>query len=317
MMKNKTIIVLALGALLCFSCKKDDETVTYNSLSGTLTIGEMPEYVNPGDKFSFKSEGVSIPDSETDKTLEITYTYKPSDADKKDTVSTYELVIPDKVGEYSIVATAELDGYYTKSVTLKTNIVSDKSLTGFDKGNLARIQDTRDAKLYHVTEIAGKQWTADNIAYYEKDKDGNYTFGASYYRTKATDDIMGGFYSWEEAQTACPSGWRIPTVEEWNALGSAAGDLMCDAYLNEARLWEFWPDMNITNKHGLYAFPFGYAVIAGEEYTFAGFNDYALYWADDNGKPSCKYVFVSTPVVLDWADPSETDFAAQLRCVRE
>lgn len=317
MMKKKVIFAVSLGVLLCFSCKKEEETVTYKTLSGTLAVGRMPEYVNPGDKFSFKSEGVSIPESETDKSLEIVYTYKASNVEKKDTTDTYEVVIPEEVGDFSIVATASADGYYSKSLTLKTTVVSDKSLSGFDKANLSQILDSRDSKRYHVVNIGGTQWTADNIAYYEKDEEGNYTFGASYVRVKATEDVMGGFYSWEEARTACPAGWRIPTVAEWDALGSAAGDLMCDAYFNNSRLWEFYPDMHITNKTGLCALPFGYATIAAGEYEFAGINDYALYWADDNGKPLCKYIYVATPSVLVWDDPSDTDFAAQLRCVRE
>lgn len=316
MMRNKVIFAIALCALVCFSCKKDDETTTSKSLSGTLTIGELPEYVNPGDKFNFKSEGVSIPDSETDKTLEIVYTYKPSNVEKKDTTDVFELVIPDEVGDFSIAATAEVKGYYNKSLTLKTTIVSEKSLTGFDKSSLAVIPDDRDGKNYHISVVDGKMWTADNIAYFEKDDEGSYTFGASYAKEKATEDIIGGFYTWEEAQSACPEGWRIPTLAEWESLGSAAGDLMCDAYFNGARLWEFWPDMHITNKHNFYAFPFGFATILDEEYTFTGVNDYAVYWADNGGKAAAKCIYVSTPEVFDWDNPSEQYFAAQLRCIK-
>ena len=63
--------------------------------------------------------------------------------------------------------------------------------------------------------------------------------------------------------------------------------------------------------------PFGYATIVDGEYTFTGFNDYAFNWADDAGKPVCKYIYVSNPKVIDWPSASETDFAAQLRCIKE
>ena len=75
--------------------------------------------------------------------------------------------------------------------------------------------------------------------------------------------------------------------------------------------------MKINNKHQFFAMPFGYATIVDGEYSFAGFNDYAFFWADDSGKPICKYIHVSTPSLLEWREVSESDFAAQVRCVKE
>ena len=316
---SKAVMVLALGGILVSSCKDDDDSSsTYYSLSGSLSVGaEMPSYVNPGDVFNFESSGVSLPESETDEDVKLYFTYKNSVDNVKDTVSTYTVTIPEMLGEYTVTATAEASGYYTKTVTQTTTVVSAKSLTGCDRSSLSQVTDSRDGKQYRQVTVNGKWWFAENLAYYEKDADGNYTFGSSYEAVKATEDIMGGFYSWEDAQTACPSGWRLPTLEEWNALGDTAGDFMCDAYFNGSRLWEFWPDVKVTNKLNLYLMPFGYATVVDGEYTFTGFNDYAFYWVNDGGKPKCKYIYVATPKVLNWEDPSETDFAAQVRCVKE
>ncbi len=35
--------------------------------------------------------------------------------------------------------------------------------------------------------------------------------------------VEGKLYSWREAQTACPSGWGVPSNEEWQALLDAYG----------------------------------------------------------------------------------------------
>ncbi len=314
----KSVLVLGLLSLVLGSCKdKDDPTSTYNSLSGSLEVGTIPSYVNPGDEFSFESKGVSIPDSETDKTLEITYTYKNSCDNVKDTTSTYSVVIPEMTGSYTITATAELKGYYTKTVTLNSVVVSDKSLTAIDMSGLAEYIDIRDSKTYHIVKVGNTYWMSQNLAYYEKNSDGKYVLGRPYNSVKATEDIMGGYYSWEDAQHACPSGWSIPSISDWENLGSKAGDLMCDAYFNGARLWDFYPDVNKTNRWNFFAMPFGYATIVDDEYSFEGFNDYAFYWADDAGKPVCKYIFASTPGVLEWRDVNGSDFAAQLRCVKK
>lgn len=318
-MRRNIIFAIAVLGVLSISCKKDkNNTATYKSMSGDLSVGtEMLSFVNPGDKFDFVSSGVTIPESETDKTVERVYTYKDSEKNKKDTIDKYSVVIPDIVGEYKVTATAEAKGYYTKTKVLTTTVVSGKSLTSCDKSSLAQIQDLRDSKHYRTTVIGGRTWMADNLAYFEKDAEGKYTLGNPYSGVKATEDVFGGFYSWGDARKACPSGWRIPTIEEWNALGESAGDLMCDAYYNGGRLWEFWPEVKKTNKHNFFAMPFGYATIVDGEYTFTGFNDYAFYWADDAGKPVCKYIYVSNPKVIDWPSASETDFAAQLRCIKE
>ncbi len=315
----KVVAALALGALVYASCKKDeDSTTTYKSLSGDLSVGvELPVFVNPGDQFIFKSSGVEVPDSETDAEVVRVYTYKNSEDNVKDTIDTYSVTIPDIVGEYTITATAEAKGYYTKTKKLTTTVVSQKSLTECDRKDLPQIVDARDSKRYRITTINGKSWLAENLAYYQKDEDGKYLLGSSYYSVKATDDIMGGFYTWEDAIKACPEGWRIPTVSEWDSLGGISGDMMCDAYYNGERLWEFWPEVKKTNKYKLYIMPFGYATLTDKEYSFTGFNDYAFYWADDNGNPVCKYIFVSTPKVLEWGDVSKTDFAAQIRCIKE
>ncbi len=307
------MIVIALS-----SCKKDSSSSsTYLSLSGTLSVGELPSYVNPGDVYSFESTGVSLPDSETSEEVVLYYTYKNSANTEKDTTSTYSVTIPDITGEFTVTATAEAKGYYSKTITLTATVVSSKSLTGCDRSLLSGFKDPRDTRTYKMIDAGGKIWMAQNLAYYEKNTEGKYLLGYPYDGAKATEDIMGGFYKWDEALKACPAGWRLPTSQEWAALGDTSGDFMCDAYFNGTRLWEFWPDVKVTNKLSLYFMPFGYAGVTDGEYEFSGFNDYAFYWADDGGKPLCKYIYVATPKVLDWKDPSETDFAAQVRCVKE
>ena len=307
---------LALCAVAA-ACKKDDDsTSTYKSLSGTFTVGELPVFVNPGDEFDFVSEGLSFPDDEKDASLEIVYTYTTSQTDKIDTISTYHIVIPDITGKFTLTAKANATGYYTKTVTLTTTVISEKSITNADKSGYVQQYDNRDGKTYYFTTIDGKKWFSDNLAYYVTDSEGNYSFGRPYQDAAAAEDIFGAFYTWEEARSACPEGWHLPSLDEWNAIGDQAGDLMCDAYYNGDRLWEFWPDVKVTNAKHFFAFPFGYANIVDDTYDFTGFNDYAFFWADNAGSPVCCYIYVAAPRINVWDNPSPTDFAAQVRCVK-
>ena len=314
---SKTLLTALAICVIAAACKKeDDSTTTYKSFSGTFEVGELPSFVNPGDEFDFVCEGLSFPEDETDDSIEIVYTFSASDTDKTDTVSTYHLVVPDIVGEFTLTAKASATGYYTKTVTLTTTVVSDKSITGANKKNLAQQHDPRDAKRYHYTTIGVQKWFSDNLAYFETDAEGNYKFGRPYMDASAAEDAFGGFYTWDEAQRACPTGWHLPSLDEWNAIGDQAGDLMCDAYYNGARLWEFWPDVQVTNSKKFFAYPFGYVTVVDSEYTYTGFNDYAFFWADKDGSPACCYIYVAEPKVKVWDNPSPTDFAAQIRCVK-
>lgn len=313
---SKYLILLALGAVLLASCKKDEEETTYKTLSGTLEIGDIPSYVNPGQSFHFEVSGVSLPEDEEDQSQEIIYTFRTSFLSAADTVSAFDFTVPDTVGTFTITAKATLSGYYTKSKELSSIIVSDKSITGADKTLLPSFTDVRDGKVYSYSNVDGTCWMAENLAYLCTDSEDNFTFGRPYESEAATADVFGAFYTYEDALVACPEGWRLPTLEEWNSLGELSGDLMADAWYNGERLWEFWPEVKISNKYNLFALPFGYATVVDDEYSFTGFNNYAFFWATDNGQPVCRYIHVSTSQALTFETHSDSDFAASLRCVK-
>jgi hypothetical protein len=60
---------------------------------------------------------------------------------------------------------------------------------------LTKFIDSRDSKEYGIVKIDGQLWMAEDLSYEDKSK-----------------------YSWANALTACPAGWRLPTVGEWGEL---------------------------------------------------------------------------------------------------
>ena len=312
---HRILLIAAFGAFALTACKDDEETTTSKTLAGTLTAGSMDAFSNPGDTYTFKATGVSLASDETDQSIEIEYYF--TDGNLTDTTDTYTFTVPDTLGTYSISVSAKAEGYYSKSITLSTMVVSERTLTGTGRDGIdPDFTDTRDGKEYYTVAAGGKTWFAQNIAYFTKDAEGAYTFGRPYADSKAAEDIFGGFYTWSEAQTACPAGWHLPTADEFDALGTDAGALMNNTYFNGARLWEFWPEVTITNATGFSALPFGYATIVDDSYTFYGINDYAYFWVDNAGAPMCRSIYVKDPDIKVWGSPSATDFAANLRCVK-
>lgn len=76
--------------------------------------------------------------------------------------------------------------------------------------------DQRDGRRYPSLIVEGKHWLQRNMAY---ETDGM----ACYADRPVMCENLGGLYSWEAARRACPPGWHLPKVGEWDALVNAWG----------------------------------------------------------------------------------------------
>lgn len=81
-----------------------------------------------------------------------------------------------------------------------------------DEFNLETFVDQRDNMEYKYVEIGNQTWMAENLAY--ETNEGSMIISNS----EDYLSIYGRLYTFEAAQNACPSGWHLPTDEEWNEL---------------------------------------------------------------------------------------------------
>lgn len=75
-------------------------------------------------------------------------------------------------------------------------------------------RDQRDGHSYTLITLGQRLWTAENLRYYSAFG----TFGLRNCNSNIRD--YGGYYTWNDADEACPPGWKIPTVDEWHELYS-------------------------------------------------------------------------------------------------
>jgi uncharacterized protein (TIGR02145 family) len=115
---------------------------------------------------------------------------------------------------------------------------------------LAGCSDDEDNYTYNgrTVNLGGKTWMAENL--------NRNTPGSWCYDNNASNcATYGRLYTWNEARTVCPSPWRLPTRQDWEALVAAVGDPSTTGTKLKARS-PYWNNEG-TDDYGFSALPSG------------------------------------------------------------
>jgi len=147
--------------------------------------------------------------------------------------------------------------------------------------------DTRDGHVYKTIEIGTQTWLVENLAYEGAGKEitdnsewkNNDTYdGWCYYENNKVTygSTYGLLYQWEIAKVACPEGWHLPSITEWNILRDYLGGYLSSAggKLKETGTahWSS-PNTGATNETGFTALPGGV-----RDYAFRSIYDKGYWW---------------------------------------
>jgi len=137
---------------------------------------------------------------------------------------------------------------------------------------IGTMTDPRDNQTYETTTINGRTWLGANL---------NFVTPTSrvYDDDPANGSIYGRLYTWEDALTAVPSGWRLATVEDWEQLDSALGE-NAGSKLKSLDGWieSDFPDLHQgTNEVGFN----GVASGRWNMYDYQTLNQFSGYWLYD------------------------------------
>ena len=169
-------------------------------------------------------------------------------------------------GYFNIILTAIGDG--GENSVSETIVISPFS----------QFTDERDGNTYKIVKIGNQVWMAENLNY---DIVGSWVYN----NISSNANIYGRLYNWETACSVCPSGWHLPSDEEWKILEMAIGMSQIDANDSSYRGFNEGAKLKATSgwfNHGGGTDEYGFTAIPGGinragNYYFWGSN--AFFWS--------------------------------------
>ena len=180
--------------------------------------------------------------------------------------------------------------------------------------------DPRDGQSYDVVKIGDLTWMAENL---------NYETEASACPDGDSRNCkrLGRLYTWAEAKTVCPDGWRLPTKADFEALVAAQSPSQsrAGAALKASDGW--FKKGNGTDDFGFKALPAGYrgAISKADDGTIAGgkfdgIGGYAYFWSatedTENSESNAYYLFLSFSSDAASLNTFAKEDYRSVRCVR-
>jgi uncharacterized protein (TIGR02145 family) len=180
------------------------------------------------------------------------------------------------------------------------------------------LTDARDGKTYKTVIIGSQTWMVENLNI----KMGNFW---CYDNKEENCQKYGRLYDWQTAMKACPSGWHLPSDEEWSNLMVAVGGVkVIDDEGGGRELYGIagrklkstsgWKDNgNGTDDFGFAALPGGNGDYGG---NFAG--SYGYWWSSgehDNDNAYFRNMGYDGDIV--YRDAIGKDYLLSVRCVKD
>ena len=358
-MKTKLLFILALLPLVTLSCKKDESEELKGYLNGALTLDQTTFMLDKAAPYiELHPKGVYHPKG---KKLGC-YTYLSGVSGTNDT--TYFTTkgpaytsgapvkreglepkkgFPDELATYSlfVVVYPEDDEDYYSTSTSCTVVLLDRNLSVPELSLLPSLGAVTDCcgNKYNYITVNGVDWMKSNLAADRTTTAPDVIIGHAPYDSEIAGKVFGRLYSYEEALSACPAGWSLPTDAQWKALAeSVAGrsyegehpdftgvapKMMINATVNGDKMWEYWPEMGEISSdifNSFSAIPVDRMNVAVPD-SYRMVMDYACFWtadscADDSSCAYFRYIYEREPDVKV-ARGDKASLGLSVRCVRE
>ena len=171
---------------------------------------------------------------------------------------------------------------------------------------IGTLKDDRDGKTYRTVTIGGQTWMAENLNYETKNS-------YCYADNVNSCALYGRLYEWNIAKVACPDGWHLPSIEDWEDLIITVGNR--DIAALELKSKEGWNDRIAgLDKYGFSALPAGYRY--GNEFGKGGLS--AEWWSttECKNRNECIQTVSVENDKMEWDRSNSSETAVSIRCLK-
>jgi uncharacterized protein (TIGR02145 family) len=184
--------------------------------------------------------------------------------------------------------------------------------------------DSRDQKVYKMVRIGNQAWLAENLAYIPhvspaSTAGGIWVYGydgndVSEAQSTANYSTYGCLYGGDTAKTVAPSGWHLPTEEEWKTLARFFGSGADDGNrMKQPGLWK--RDSGATNSSGFSALPGGLRAPNG---SFKSLGSGAHFWSATEFIPGdFWHYYMEDESRYVRSNPNSKDWGFSVRCIKD
>ena len=169
------------------------------------------------------------------------------------------------------------DSESSSSVTPKSSDSETSVSSSSSEPAEGSFTDPRDGKTYRTVKIGDQVWMAENL---NIETDSSYCYNDS---TKYCSKY-GRLYSWAVANSVCPEGWHLPTIDEFETLfATVGGDSVAGAKLKSTSGW---------NSNGNGTDDFGFTVLPAGGWMCKDFvGEAAVFWTSEWNEGYDDYVY--------------------------
>lgn len=176
----------------------------------------------------------------------------------------------------------------SKSGTMSPNSPDGTQVESAKSVEEISLVDERDGQVYRTVKIGEQIWMAENLNYA---LEGSCEFdAATSLHCEFQNRKCGRLYSWFDAQNICPTGWHLPSIEEYQMLfrminlQSQSGNLV-GRFLKSAKEWN--EGGNGNDSLGFSALPLGgcvsYSHDGCQPKSYSNYGTEAYFWSSDGG----------------------------------
>jgi len=177
------------------------------------------------------------------------------------------------------------------------------------RSDFGKLSDTRDGRAYKTISIGGKIWMAENLNY--KTSSGSWCYYGNDDSSNC-EKYGGKLYDWNTAMKVCPSGWHLPSREEWKDIVIEAGD--SSAAGKKLKSANGWKIGNGTDNYGFAAFPGGYRANTGNGFDNAG--NGGNWWTSTENSPYAYSIRISYDDSVDEIY-NHKEYGFSVRCMQD